>query len=458
MTRKVKLGMAVAGSLLTLVGGIFGVKSLTGSSTPTRALAQNLEKETPEPKAPWDAQETPKPVEKEIQEGVSPIELTPMNSFDVKPITLDPVPKRPASFDLDPQPTLIKREPKEPFTVPPFEDIVKPEGVFVTPRKLPEPMMLDPNLRPVQDITFPDPPPPLKLDNTPKTKGDLAPLNLDPPPLKKTEIIDNTSPKITLTMPSTKTEEPRKTPEPLQIGNFDPIPMNKKELEPSPFKIDLDPAPMGKRVEVPTPLINEAVKSPNPVTPPAFELTPSEIKVPIVKVPVTRNVDLKNDIYDEDIHRPAASERYPSRDAQYRALSEKYYEDSGYYRALALYNGTNPTGNGTVRIPPIEVLEKRFPDEIEKLRNRTSIQTTSASAAPTPRVPLDSTVREIEIRTTKVYSVEGNGESLRQIAQKTLGNEGYWSAIKELNKWINEEATIPAGTKLFLPPQAQVNQ
>jgi len=137
-------------------------------------------------------------------------------------------------------------------------------------------------------------------------------------------------------------------------------------------------------------------------------------------------------------------------------VSLKYYEDTVYGNALLLYNKENPTGNGSIRVPPIEVLNKRFPNYVPKVSTRTTIQPTSGTI-PVTTPPIETGMEfQNPLKNFPVYTVKGDGETLQEIAERTLGNPGYWKAIKELNPAINEKERIPSGTQMYLPPQARV--
>jgi len=56
----------------------------------------------------------------------------------------------------------------------------------------------------------------------------------------------------------------------------------------------------------------------------------------------------------------------------------------------------------------------------------------------------------------KRYRVAANGESILEVARKTLGNARDWDRIYQLNPTIRPEFPIPGGTELKLPPAATI--
>lgn len=312
---------------------------------------------------------------------------TPKND-EIKP----EAPKKPIELTPTPEPIKFtpptKEEPKDPLSFPPLPG-AKQENDERKPNSLPAP------LSPAKEIP----------------KFDLGPL--DAPPASKPTETGNPEPKIN-------------TPEPPVI------PVNSK-----PTLLDSQPI----RLEEKRPLPNKPAEMPT-ITIQA-EPPPSS---PITRVSETSLLDN----YDEDIHSLASTERYPSTKEMYQAISKRYYENSSYSAALQLYNAERRTNNGTIRIPPIAVLSKMYPNYVPKPASQGTIQPTSATnpiSVPSPanfETPSPNLVS---------YTVTGNGETLREIAQKKLGNPSAYRTLKQLNPSVNEDERIPAGTNLFLPAQ-----
>ena len=153
-------------------------------------------------------------------------------------------------------------------------------------------------------------------------------------------------------------------------------------------------------------------------------------------VPVAPKVDAskQDNGYDEDIHPLKPNESYA-------AISKQYYNSDAYAGALQRYNRDTPGGlANNVRIPPIWVLEKKYPSDVSNTgtRNVGYVQ----PAADLPRRSTGS-----------VYTVGDNGEMIGDISKKSLGNDDYqtWQRIYSLNPQINPGKLIPGGTRLRLP-------
>jgi hypothetical protein len=163
-------------------------------------------------------------------------------------------------------------------------------------------------------------------------------------------------------------------------------------------------------------------------------------------------------------------------DTNFATLSKRLYGTEKYADALLAYNrdharwiknGSAFLGNPPslapgqqVEYPPIEILERSY---------RTLIRETSVNPVPaipagplvklaTP-APLNSGIAGISnppaIGPTRVYKVQNaTGESILDIAERTLGNRSLWTEIYRINQTnpaVRPPALIPAGTDLKLP-------
>jgi hypothetical protein len=259
-------------------------------------------------------------------------------------------------------------------------------------------------------------------------------------------------------------------------------------------------------------------------------------------VSVAPNVDS----YDELRYSCTADDTYPK-------LSQRFYQNEKYARALQLFNSNHPRATDAVRqnppalanqpiyVPPLRILEKYYSSAITDYKPlpaiapppltpaasapapapvtpasyaapATSATTTTpattpsaspapapapttaaaptttapaASPAPTSTTPAAPAASPAPTSTTpaapaaspaaapaptaspasgaaaaapeKRYRVDGNGEMVRDIAAKTLGNRDRSTDINLLNQnRINPEYPIPAGTVLRLPGDARV--
>jgi nucleoid-associated protein YgaU len=101
-----------------------------------------------------------------------------------------------------------------------------------------------------------------------------------------------------------------------------------------------------------------------------------------------------------------------------------------------------------VRIPPIRILERRYPG------------LTGGDAAPaSPNWNSAPGVRPVpSTGGYKTYRVRDGGETMQDIARRTLNNPNAWADVYRLNPTLNPSAAvpIPAGTLLRLPAEAKV--
>jgi nucleoid-associated protein YgaU len=155
--------------------------------------------------------------------------------------------------------------------------------------------------------------------------------------------------------------------------------------------------------------------------------------------------------FDEETYRAAPTDTFQS-------ISDKFYHSKAYDRALLLFNRDHPASTGdlaadavaprpgqTVYIPPLSILEDRYPQTLPNLpplprphpagSGATTAPATVASYAATFRVP-------------------DGGLSFYQAAQQALGSGDRWSEIYRLNPNYDPRVPLPAGAVLRLPPPA----
>lgn len=169
-------------------------------------------------------------------------------------------------------------------------------------------------------------------------------------------------------------------------------------------------------------------------------------------VPTSSATRSTNRDYDEDWHDIKA-------DDSYAAISKKYYDDASYAKALQAYNEANPSSDRKkLRIPPIWVLEQNHGKFVPVSNIKTTSLTTPASdrrdLSPPPSVDNrdEKSNSNDPFASLRVYTVQGNGETLKDIARRVLGNESAWQSIKKYNISVNESSELPVGTKLYMPP------
>lgn len=151
----------------------------------------------------------------------------------------------------------------------------------------------------------------------------------------------------------------------------------------------------------------------------------------------------------------------------FATISKQKYGTDKYAQALMLFNRNHPLGGDEalpdsgalkpqqkVYIPPLEVLENRYPGGVKDLSpSPPPAVVPSSGLAPSPPagVPAEKSLPGPAPAALRTYRVEGNGETMRQIATKLWGKPDFWTAIYELNQGWRPEYPLPAGTLLKVP-------
>jgi nucleoid-associated protein YgaU len=157
-------------------------------------------------------------------------------------------------------------------------------------------------------------------------------------------------------------------------------------------------------------------------------------------------------------------ETYPCRPGDtFEAISREKYHTPKYAQALLLYNRAHPlAGDGlqgpaptlkvgqAVYVPPISILEKRYPAAVEA-PTPLPAATGLAAAAPVAAGPAGVAASSAP----RAYRVLGNGEYLREVARRTLGDSERWREIWDLNG-RGDPQQAPGGAVLRLPADARV--
>jgi nucleoid-associated protein YgaU len=495
MTRKTKIGLAVAGSFLTLVGGVIGVKQF-GHQSPaeapeTKAVAQNSA--TPRPD-PFNAVAESPATNLGSYSTISRPELPdpPLPNINIPPApvvipaasTSDPI--KTAGQPSDPLKTrsaTSQADSKEPFKLElPALDPVSEEPVQSgAHQRSSEPTIQLPGLDPTDTKGTAKEDPfakPKKAQGNSRKKDELPSLEMSPLNDSKESASSPGSPKLDL--PKHDATSQAETPVKIEIPPVEPItpakPMKNDGPEAKNITISIGPKKGDDTKKDENTKKDETDKNTEPpnIGIPKLDATPSDsardnpkregaVRVGPIKSeetapknegptqPLSPPPTIRQDGgYDEDLHRTTGNETYPS-------ISRRYYEDDTYAAALQQYNRDNPAGSGYIRIPPIEVLMKRYPNAAPKGSSRSSSTgvATASLNVPAERDSGDKLAAS-PVRDYPVYTVADNGETLRDIAQKTLGNAEYWRTIYELNISVNPNEKLAGGTRLRLPPQARV--
>lgn len=394
MNRGSKVGIVVAGSFLALAGGSLAMRML------------NKEPEAP----PEVAQQTPTPPAETPAQPASPL---PQN-FTLQPVTPPAAP--------------VDAPPPAPTWSPPAAVTPTPQPVNVPTPAAPEVKSPDPF------PTITEAPKPIETPPAPVVPAPVVPAPVDTP--KSIENATPPSPIVPVPMETSKTEEPKP-------------------------QVPVTPVPEAPGAQLNPPSRPEG-GSPSPL-PASISNTGQSTGV---AKPPSRPV---SDSYLEEEYKVKAGDNM-AKIAKERCFSEKYAQ------ALQQYNRDHPLAGGAARqnssgpvagqvlwIPPIRVLEKKYPDLIPDFKpvqgQVTSAPTPMNNAAPAwTSANANSGARPVANSPGyKNYKVRDGGETMQEIARRTLGNTQAWSEVYRLNPSLNPSATtpIPAGTLLRLPSEAR---
>jgi hypothetical protein len=141
----------------------------------------------------------------------------------------------------------------------------------------------------------------------------------------------------------------------------------------------------------------------------------------------------------------------------FKSLSVAKYGTDRYATALYHFNRSHPLAedelseDGSLKarqkvyVPPAEVLESRYPEQIK-----------GSAPARTPGVTVGSSSKAAPAPVT--YRVAGAGEFEYDIARKLLGDGERWMEIHNLNPGWDPARPVPAGTAVKLPADARLPQ
>jgi hypothetical protein len=164
----------------------------------------------------------------------------------------------------------------------------------------------------------------------------------------------------------------------------------------------------------------------------------------------TPKTDFDVDLYD------------PKRGDSYETISQEYYNDRRFAKALEAFNRNQPLQGGRmVEVPPIHILKKRFPGQAGGAAPVGGSGAPPASSGPN-WAAVGGTSDPVPARATStntargVFVVPQGGMTLKAIAREALGSEQRWSDLWDLNRQLTDVAQVlPAGTEVKLPPNAR---
>jgi len=419
MTRGSKVGLVVAGSFLALAGGSLAVRMLNREPEVTTDLAQQPPSATTEQQP---APQTPAPEATTNIQPVVPVVTTTAS---------EPPPAPAPSWSPEPAPGVITQQPNNP-PAPITTEVKPPEPSFPIITESPKPI----------ETASPEP----------------APITNEAP-----KPVDNTPPPAPIT-PS-NTETPKSIENPITPAPITPAPVESPKAveEPKPQAPVANP-------ETAAPTSVAQLSQPNRPEGGSPQPLPDTISKGVqatgVAKPATRP---SSDSYLEEEYKIRGGENF-------NTVSKRFYYNEKYAQALEKYNRDYPlapasmrqdpsklTNGQTLWIPPIRILEKRYPDVIPDFRPVTSQSTSLPPQAQTPTwttASSNSGAKPLSNSPSyKTYRVRDGGETMQDIARRTMGNTLAWSEIYRLNPSLNPSAAtpIPAGTLLRLPSEAKVD-
>jgi nucleoid-associated protein YgaU len=144
----------------------------------------------------------------------------------------------------------------------------------------------------------------------------------------------------------------------------------------------------------------------------------------------------------------------------FAAICQKYYFAEKYSAALQEYNRDHPLAKSGMKqnppamspgqaiwVPPVRILERDYANSIGDLRPLNDRGGTFVPTAKPAHSPND----------TKHFKVRERGETMYEIARRTLGDSGQWFVVHRLNPTLSRDPKlpIPGGTVLQLPVEAK---
>jgi hypothetical protein len=203
---------------------------------------------------------------------------------------------------------------------------------------------------------------------------------------------------------------------------------------------------------------------------------PAAVAVPPIQAPVPPPgpVTPRVESYDEEMHRCQPGDTFQS-------ISQRYYHSDKYEQALLLFNRAHPMATDSIRqtppllqpgqmvyIPPLRILEQRYPSAIPGLTPLPSLPPPAPNPAMAPIQPVPPqppVARPVGPAPSagvapfgeKKYRVRAGGERFFDIAQRTLGSGQRWGEIYKLNQGFNPNYPVPAGAVLRMPAAACID-
>lgn len=226
-------------------------------------------------------------------------------------------------------------------------------------------------------------------------------------------------------------------------------PVKLPDVNPMPSPL---PDPGGRSIQLtkpadsPTPLPGPAGFPAGPTARPAG----TEVRPVVAERPAQTS-------FDVDVYEPRAGDTY-------EAVAREFYHDTRYARALQEYNARRPIQPGrSVDVPPLSVLRQRYATMIgtpATPTNRPTTGTVPAGEWGPANPPKAATETAPTFRPagggSQTFKVPPGGMTLKAVARQTLGTDGRWGELYELNPQVDPNA-VAADTVLKLPADARTS-
>ena len=507
MGRETKVGLVVAASFLSLVGGVMGVKHL-----------QNRPSETPTPDpTPVVAAATPPKAAGPAGELQPPPKLIPADLLVLPAPSAAPSAEPPLT--LPTPPTVVRNDPpaarlddpnaNDTLDPPVIKRVRADVGPAAAPPPPGAPVITLPPPAEAPKAGVPAAPPPLPTAGmielaplpAPADAKPLTPKHGEPKPMQPTDVPPTVQlGRLTVPLPPEKPKDPMPAsgePKPMTTIDLAPLtapstPEKPKDPKPAadeakvpPLKIELAPpmppktgdGPPKPGADLPKPPAAAPIEQPKPELARLGPVPPNDLTTrpgagpmpPADPTPTPSSARPLDNEPEADVKSYVEEWHYCKQGETLDAISQKYFFTPKYEQALRDYNlDRNPAkifqqdrpsfpAGQVVKVPPARVLERLYP---AKTGGASPVVPTrsGAAASPTslgPAATLGAAAGG-EMGAAREYFVPRADMTLRDVAKEELGSDAHWHRIFLLNRWVNPSAPLPQGTKLYIPrPPAQ---
>ena len=283
---------------------------------------------------------------------------------------------------------------------------------------------------------------------TPTPKIELGtPIPTTPAELKLEPKVEPKTPPV---LPAVTATPPAPLPKPSVEPLVPTIQPSAAELKPSPLTSSPAPIPKPEATLVSQPKLDTPT-GPNGGPP---------VATSTAAIAATTAESRTN--FDVDLHELRAGETYES-------ICRQHYGDTKYAGALQAFNQNRPITSGSVQVPPMYVLRKRYPQMIGSFRPASAPPPTTAPTAPEPLRERSSErntggtgVEWSPINEPKgtsgslgSYTVPRAGMTMWDVAEQVYGDRRDWRKVWNANPRLDPNERLAAGARLQLSSDAR---